>query len=193
MKQQPTNSRRNFLSTLAILSSGTVLAGSPLNVWGKSSAAVSLQDNWDLLIKKYGVSGFLNLAGSVSPLVLQPVEGQLNKAGDMVSFGKEQLLAQPTWIFWGTNRSEPDDVVVTFYEDSYPYKKIQSINRFELQALLQLPSANDPLPALRNKGMAGAKDGLVVKTRITRKKAVQDVQLFANKNIIFKQQFFYNV
>lgn len=193
MKQQATNSRRNFLSTLAILGSGTVLAGSPLNVWGKNSKAASLEDTWALLVNNYGASGFVNLAGSVTPQVLQPVTGQLNKAGDVVSFDKEQLLAQPTWIFWGDNHSEPNDVVVTFYENSYPYKKIQSINGFELQALVQMPSDKDPLLALRNRAMAGDKDGLVVKTRITKEKAVQEVQLFANKNIVFKQQFFYNI
>ncbi len=193
MKLQPTHSRRNFLSTLAILSSGTVLAGSPLNIWGKDTKAASLEDSWALLVKKYGASTFVNFAGGNSLPEMLPVTGQLNKTGGITRFEKEQILAQPTWIFWSNNRSEPDDVVVTFFEDSYPYKKIQSINRFELQALVQLPAHKDRLPALRNKGAAGATDGLVVTTSIKRKKAVQDVQLFANKNIVFTQQFLYNV
>jgi hypothetical protein len=193
MKQQPTNSRRNFLSTLAILGSGTVLAGSPLNVWAKNSSASSLEANWALLVKNYGATGFLKLAASVSQQVLQPVMGQLNKACDIVHFGKENLLAQPTWIYWANNGNQPSDVVITFYEASHPYKKLQSINRFELQALVQMPIDKNPLPAICKKGVAAAKNRLQVKTKIGRKKAVQDVQLFENKNIVFNQQFFYNI
>lgn len=192
MKQQPTNSRRNFLSTLAILSSGSLLAGSPLNVFGAHSSTISLEENWDLLLKNYGATHLLDLPGCVS-VSMQALPGQLNQVGNLVSFGKEQLLAQPTWIFWGNNRNQPNDVVITFFEDKYPYKKIKSINRFELQALIQLPAHKVPLLAICNSKKVEGKDGLLVKTRITRKKAVQDVQLFSNANIILRQQFFYNV
>jgi hypothetical protein len=192
MKQEKTNSRRHFLSTMAMLGSATVLAGSPLPLFDTKTPAASLKKSWSLLQKNYGASVFLNLTGGVPAFSLPFVPGQVNKEGKMVEFREENLLAQPTWIYWGKNTSEPDDVVITFYGNVYPYKKIKSINRFEMQALAQLPNNNNLLHAICTQPTE-EKSRLAVHTRIAKSKITQDVHLVANNNIVLKQQFFYNV
>lgn len=194
MKQEKTNSRRNFLSALAILSSGTVLAGSPLAMFEKTDAGgASLKSKWALFINKYGAGSFLNIAGSAVSHNMQAVNGHTHTFGEIVRFTEQRLLAQPTWIHWRGNKRRPDDVVIHFYEDAYPYKKIKSINRFELLALIQLQEQENLLQAICIKNKETNTNRLEVKTRIAKRKTVQEVNFFANNNIVLKQQFFYNV
>jgi len=194
MKKEIANSRRNFLSTLALLSSGTVLAGSSSNLFDTSKAGnASLKKSWAAFVRNYGASGFVDFTNSVA-YTPEPVKGHSHKAGETVSFTSENLLAQPTWIYWDKNSSHPDDVLVSFFESSYPHKKVKSINRFELMALLQLPAEKQMLRAICSKPLDDTKDRLNVKTCIGKRKNVQDVTLIGNNNnVMLKQQFYYNV
>jgi hypothetical protein len=193
------NSRRNFLGTLAILTSGTVVAGSPLSLFDNDATGDNtVEKTWNEFIKNSGASRFLNITGITLPHNLTAINGLVNKAGDIVSFEKENMLALPTWIYWGNNRNRPDDVIVSFFENSYPYKKIKSIDRFELKALVKLGNTNGDdnlLQAICTKqhGLNAAKTKLVVQTRITKKKHVQDISLYNNNNIVLKEQLFYNI
>lgn len=194
MKQEKANSRRNFLSSLAILGSGTVLAGSPLAIFENGDASnASLKSKWAALINKYGASSFLNVAGSAISHNMQAVNGHTHTGGEIVCFSEQKLLAQPTWIYWGRNRGRADDVVIHLYEDVHPYKRVKSINRFELLALVQLPGQENLLQAICTKHKEENRNRLEVKTRIAKRKTVQEVNLFANNNIVSKQQFIYNV
>lgn len=199
MNNQSLNSRRNFLGTLAILTSGTVVAGSPLSLFQESSTGdTTLQKHWDALIKNRGASGFLNITGTTLPHNFTPIDGLVSKMGNIVSFDKENMLAQPTWIYRGNNRNNPDDVVISFFENSYPYKKIKSINRFELKALVKLDTGNSDeniLQALCNKKQQtdNAKAMFSVKTRICKGKYTQDINLYRNNEIVFKEHLFYNI
>lgn len=196
---QPLNSRRNFLGTLAILTSGTVVAGSPLSLFDNGATGdTTVEKSWSEFIKNNGASGFLNITGITLPHGLTAINGFVNRAGDIVSFEKENMLALPTWIYWDNNRNTPDDVVVSFFENSYPYKKIKSINRFELKALVKLGNTNGDanlLQAICTKphraDAAGTK--LVLQTRIAKRKQIQDISLYSNNNIVLKEQLFYNI
>lgn len=191
------NSRRNFLGTLAILTSGTVVAGSPLSLLdtgNKPMGDASLQKSWNEVIKNNGASGFLNITGTELPHGFSSINGLQHKAGDIVCFGKENILAQPAWIYWGNNRNTPDDVVISFFENSYPYKKIKSINRFELKALAKLGTDKNILQGLCTKNRSTNKAKLNVQTRIRKRKQVQqDIKLYSNNEIVLKEQLFYNV
>lgn len=197
---QPLNSRRNFLSTLAILTSGTVVAGSPLSLFDKNGTGgdTTLQKNWDELLKNSSASVFLNMTGITLPHNFAAINGLESKMGDIVSFDKENMLAQPIWIYWGNNRRTPDDVVISFFENSYPYKKIKSINRFELKALVKPEIVNadeNTLQAMCNKKQqdGNTKAALSVQTRILKGKHAQDIKLYSNNKIVLNQQLFYNI
>ena len=193
MKKEIANSRRNFLGTLALLSSGTLLAGSPSNLFDSSNAGnASLKKNWAAFLEKYEASGFINLSDNINAQAPVLAPGHKGKAGEVVSIGKENLLAQPTWIYWEKNSSHPDDVLVNLLETSHPYKRVRTINRFELQALVQLPAENSLLQAICVKPGVTSETVLNVKTRIEKRRNVQDVNLISNNDILLTQQFFYN-
>ena len=61
-------------------------------------------------------------------------KGPCHKNGEIIYFSKENILAQPTWIYWKTNKSKPVDVVITLFEGN-SLKKITRLNRFEVDAL----------------------------------------------------------
>lgn len=196
---QPLNSRRNFLGTLAILTSGTVVAGSPLSLFDKNATGdTTVQKNWEKFVKNSGAAGFLNITGIVLPHNFTPINGLESRTGDIVSFEKENMLAQPTWIYWGNNRNTPDDVVISFFENSHPYKKIKTINRFELKALVKLDTGNtdeNMLQAICNKKQqtGNVKPMLNIQTLIRKGKHVQDVTLYSDNKMVLKEQLFYNV
>lgn len=194
MKKEIANSRRNFLGTLALLSSGTLLAGSPSNLFDSSNAGnASLKKNWAAFLEKYEASGFINLSDNINAQSPVLAPGHTGKAGEVVSIGKENLLAQPTWIYWEKNSSHPDDVLVNLLEASYPYKRVRTINRFELQALVQLPAEKQLVKAICVKPGTTDSDRLNVKTIIEKRRNVQDVMLTRNNDILFTTQFLNNV
>src|SRR6185312_9523036 len=65
------------------------------------------------------------------------IKGHLHEQGKLVFFEKEDLLAQPTWIYWQNNKYKPADIIINVFENKPPYKKIRTLNRFELEALVQ--------------------------------------------------------
>ena len=195
---QRNNSRRNFLGIMAILTSGSVVAGSPLcllNDEAGAGSAVSLQQQWALFLAGHPTTSFNNSTGIKLPTGLLPLTGQRNVAGDVVHLVKENILAQPTWIYWGDHQ-QPDDIIISFFENKFPYKKIRNIDRYELAAIGKLAGAHEDKKMLQSLFVKSSHSGqprLFINTRIKKYSKVQDIVMYHNNDIVLKDQLFYNV
>lgn len=191
------NSRRNFLSSIAILSAGTVVAGSPASLFSSGGdEQISPEKTWKTFIKNAGASGYLDIAGIELTVVNTEVKGHGVKKGGIVSFEKEGLLAQPAWIYWGNNLSQPADVLINIYENSYPYKRLGTINRYELEALAQVSKKNADenfllASCIKNNTENKLMPRLKINTKIKNGKLSQDISFHKNDSVILKQQLFY--
>lgn len=189
-----TNSRRNFLGIMAILTSGTVVAGSPLCLLNdKKSSAALLKKDWETFLAA-------GEARSVIPMHtlqtgIEAMNGQRFEAGEAMYLPQQNMLAQPTWIYWGNN-NKPSDVIVSFFENSGDHKKIKNINRFELAALAKLGATHadkDLLQHICTKKAQDKKPALNILTKIKKDQQLQNVVLYKNNTVVFKEQLFYNV
>lgn len=188
------NSRRHFLGMMAVLTSGTVLAGSPTVLFNsKTNDGEQLRNQWKKLLAQQDASSYLNLLGTTFTDTAIPAAGHTHKAGAMVCFEKENLLAKPTWVHWGNN-SDPDDVLISLYENRHPYKKLKTLNRYELDALVALAVNNQDVSltsiCVKTKE---APRSIVSTTRISRSKKLQDINLYNHQQLILSEQLFYNV
>lgn len=129
--------RRNFLSCLAILSAGTVI-GSPLKSAGISEKDVSLDKKWATFWEGYGGELVKGNRTSTMQNEITNTAGHHYKNGEIIFFSKENILAQPTWIYWGENNTCPADVVITLFKNNETQSKISRLNRFEIEALYKL-------------------------------------------------------
>ncbi|RYF82538.1 MAG: hypothetical protein EOO03_15970 [Chitinophagaceae bacterium] len=139
---------------------------------------------------------FVDLTGKFASQHQLPITGMNNVAGDVVSLPTAGLLAQPSWIHWNKNSNLPDDVVIHFYEAAYPYNRVRSINRFEMQALVQLPAASSAIlvKALCAKPNAAVKNTAVVKTKVAKKKATQLIEMKGSAHeSLFSDQYIYHI
>lgn len=188
--QQNQFSRRSFLSAMAILTSGTLVAGSPMGLLEDGNA--DIRKSWKKFVE---INAGTSFWGSTKFPVAEVAKGHSCEAGDVIAFPQYNMLAQPNWIYWG-DKNKASDIIINFFENDPPYKKTRSINRFEMEAFLQLAerkNEKDLLLSLCNTDPTAAKR-LLVKTRIKRsKQQVHDVALYENNNLTFKKQLFYNV
>ena len=191
------NSRRNFLGIMALLTSGTVLAGSPLVLLEEDGQKEDLKKSWEKLLQQYNATGFLTIGDIQLPQMPEPLKGQTHTTGPIISFEQEGILAQPTWVHW-KNNDKPRDLLISFFENNAAYKKIVTINRYELEAMLKLSTtANSEslLTAICKNCKAqknGMKNGLQVKTSIKKNKGVQQAILYKHNNIVLENQFIIN-
>jgi hypothetical protein len=192
------NSRRNFLSSIAILSAGTVIAGSPAKLFSSGEdETMNPEEAWKTYMKNAGASVCLNVAGLELPVTSTEVKGHLVKRGRIVSFEKENLLAQPAWIYWGSNTTKPADVLINVYENKYPYKRLTTINRYELNALAQVSKKNAGenlllASCVKNNIENKQLRRLRIHTKINKRKLSQDISFYKNDSIILKEQLFYS-
>lgn len=192
------NSRRSFLSSLAILSAGTVLAGNPSKLFSENDQQLDLEKTWNAFIKKAGASVFLNLTGMNLPVKHTVVNGHKMQKGTIINFDKENLLAQPTWIYWANNKAKPADIMINIYENSYPYNRIITLDKYQLNALLEISkksSEENLLQAACCKNVEEKYSGpkLKIKTTIKKRKQTQDICFYKNNNLILQENLFYNV
>lgn len=188
------NSRRGFLSTLAILTSGTLIAGSPTTLLTTNNHELSVKERWDEFLRKFGGTTYFNFIETKLPFHPVATAGHTYKAGPFVSL-PNRILVQPTWIYWGTSMQQADDVLVTFYNEADGSRKIKTINRFELDALVSMAGKKDPAQLL---SILCSDDKLKTKdfrasTKIKKGRATQEVRLYNNKELIATKQLFYNV
>lgn len=187
--------RRNFLSSIAILSAATAIAGSPVKIFPINSEDVSLVHKWKSFLKITGAKeydGFADLNQSESiPLI----KGHSIMQGKLVFFQKENLLAQPTWIYWQNNQYKPADVIINIFENKSPYKKLRALNRFELEALLQFSKKTEEenlLLALCTQKDSRNKTHAVVITKIQKKSPAQEIVFFKNGTLLRNEKLIYN-
>lgn len=191
------NSRRSFLGSLAILSAGTVFGSSPMQHFFSADVA-DLQREWKLFFTRAGAKeygGAANLPGLCIP---PEMKGHAGKAGKAIHFENEHLLAQPVWIFWQNNANKPSDVVITVFEDRHPYKRIATLNRFELEGLLLVSKKTSQrellLASCTKKGQENKLQGSVqTYTKIKRRSQVHDISYYKDDKLLVKEKLVYNI
>ena len=186
--------RRNFLSSFAILSAGTTF-GSTLKHFYPAGTANGLQKTWASFWKKAG--GEISYSTADAGNNQQETKGHHYKYGEVIYFPKENILAQPTWIFWN-DRTNPADVVVTFFENNHSFNKILRLNRYELDALYLLskqPHVEQLLLTSFNntKPIAGASTAIIkTKTNINKNSQIQEVSYYRGQSLIFKDKIIHH-
>ena len=192
-------SRRTFMSSIALLSAGAAL-GSANDFFLLGKIKENLKLRWSSLWKKNGGSPSYGSFLSEEKSLLRCCKGHIHKKGELIYFSKLDMLAQPTWIYWGKERSNPDDVVITFFENSHPAKKILRINRFELETVCMLSADKniaDPLKILKERAPVHSDsqkvdNDLRITTSVSDGKNVRIVAKYSEKEITIENKLIYN-
>ena|SRR5690606_19805071 len=191
------NSRRNFLSSMAILSAGAAF-GSVTDFISPGNPAKDLKRLWDTFCTQN--NGYPLLSLSADKTVMDTCKGHFPKNGEMVFFSMENLLAQPTWIYWGKNKNQANDVIITFFNKNQEQTKAFRINCFELEALTALSAGmneNSVLNSLRENIKTDSRNGinpkgLVVKTNIQKGKHAKTIAIHSTKKISIDSKLIYH-
>ena len=191
------NSRRSFLASLAVLSAGTVISASPLRLFSSQEDTNDLQLMWSSFLKNAGAREYCSSTALSAGIMSVETKGHVNRLGKAVYFEEENLLAQPTWIFWQNNQFKPADVLIHVYENKHPYKKIITLNRFQLNALMQVSKKTGEkhlLTSLFTKRTSGDKIGATLKTQTTIKKRshIQHISYYKNDQLLLKEKLIHN-
>jgi len=188
-------SRRNFLSSIAILSAGTAIAGSPVKIFSSNNEVADLRNKWKSFLKIAGAKEYDGFADLNQSENIPLIKGHLHEQGKLVFFEKENLLAQPTWIYWQNNKYKPADIIINVFENKYPYKKLRALNRFELEALLQFSKKTEEenlLLALCTQKGIGHKTHAIVITKIQKKSPTQEIAFYKNGTLLRNEKLIYN-
>ena len=129
------NTRRNFLTNLAILTAGSVVAGSQASLFS-SAEKNNLMGQWKKLLA-YSNGRSVDCPAALLHSDIAVTKGLIHKRGQMVLLENEGLLAQPTWIYNARKNDRPIEVIIEIYDHS-SYQKMITLNRYELNALLQV-------------------------------------------------------
>jgi hypothetical protein len=193
------HNRRNFLSCIAILSAGTAM-GSAVKTFNRAGTKEeALDKNWELFWKKSGGQIFKGKIDSKPLYLVNATSGHRHQNGEVIIFSIENLLAQPTWIYWGDDCANPKDVVITLFENSEAQKKITRLNRFEMDAVYRLSkehAADQLLLTHHNasKPLAGNISTFIQnKTLINRHSNTQHLSYFKEQSLVFHKRIIYNV
>ena len=191
------NSRRNFLSSMAILSAGAAF-GSVTDFISPGNSTKNLKQLWNSFCTQY--YGYPFISAGADKTVMDTCKGHYQKNGEMVFFSQEKLLAQPTWIYWGGNKSQPADIIITFYHNDKEQTKAFRVNRFELEGLIGLTAGTN-----ENGIITGFKEniikhspngirqkGLVVKTTIQKGKYAKIFAANSTNKITIDSKLIYN-
>lgn len=184
-------SRRSFLSSLAILSAGTAL-GSVSNFFKDNDEG--LKHQWKQFCFKSGAQPYTYFTPGPEQFI-QPCKGHFHTTGQPVSFSNSKLVAIPIWVSWGKEKSQPDDLIITFC-DKESMQKIGSINRFELTALLtDAASKSDQLRLIRDITRKHSDTGIRsvnhIKTHVQKGYSRIEMNIAGNKTCI-KSTIIYN-
>ncbi len=188
------NSRRNFLNSMILLSAGATLKPTFQKLPVETNG--DLENKWKYFWQKSGgekLNTFFDLEGRTG---LAYTKGHLYKKGQSISFPRENIIAQPMWIFWKTNLSSPADVVITLFE-SNSLEKISTLNRYELDALHKMSKDyyNDPLlTAYCNnlKPLGSSVSLLVNKISVKKNSHIQQISYYKNQLLVSDKKFIYN-
>ncbi|MEO8762960.1 MAG: hypothetical protein ABI416_01675 [Ginsengibacter sp.] len=188
--------RRNFLTSAAILSVGSAF-GSGLKHFSTNNAGNDLQKDWSKFWKRSGGRIYQSLTNFNSANNRKDTKGHSYKYGEIIYFPKENILAQPTWVFWNDG-TRCADVIVTLFENNHAHNPIIRFNRYEMDSLYRLskePGSEELLLAFCNnsKRMAGNSAGIVkTKTNIKKNSGIQDISYYKEQQLIFKNTIILN-
>jgi len=191
------HNRRNFLSSLAILSAGTAL-GSAVQSFNPSIKEERLDKKWTSSWKKAGGKIFNSGIDLKQEQWKIDTKGHFCHLGEVIYFSKENIFAQATWIYWGNDQTNPADVVITLFENKEGFKKITRLNRFELDALHKLSNefSYDALLLLQHNKTNTGEDNRTCyiqnKTIISKKLQTQQVSYYKERALVFHKKFIYN-
>ena len=188
------NSRRSFLSSLAILSAGTVFSSVPGFI--TSSGDTELQQLWKAFVRNH--SGNKVTADKLlsQQALCDAVQGHRVATGNHIHFATDGLIAVPCWSYWNKHQ-KPSDLLVTFFSDGLQRAKIICINRFELEGLTQLLTGNEErsikplLSGLKKRGASS--QSLSIKTKITGGQPPETIATIAHRPISFTKNLIYNI
>ena len=190
------HNRRNFLSSLAILSVGSSF-GNPLHHF-TGTAENDLMEKWKTFYTKAGGS-ITAFTANLNYTYDHPVTpGHQHIVGKSIFFEKENLLAVPTWIFWNNDQTEPADVIISIFQNDDSPNKITRLNRFEVEALFKLSKEygqDQLLLALCNNAKpARERTGAIVKNKtiIYKNSQHQQVSFYKNENLVFQKKFIHH-
>jgi hypothetical protein len=193
-------SRRSFLSSLAILSAGAAF-GSAADFYPVDRSIPDLQKQWNNFWKEHGGKPFHELIQLCDHAIIKPCNGHFYKPGKMIYFSHANILAQPTWVYWGKEKNKPSDVIITFLKNDPGNEKILRINRFELEAMsvlfsdknekTSIPILNETLPFRASIENSGWK--LKIKTRINKWQNAQISTTFSKDKIAIEKKLFYHI
>jgi hypothetical protein len=192
--------RRSFLSSLAILSAG-VAVGSPVDVFSNEDPRQDLEDQWQNFWKRHG-GKLLNREVAIKiHASINPCSGHKYRVGQVVYFPHDNILAQPTWIFWGAKKNKPSDVVIAFFKNEEGHEKILRVNRFEFEAMHVLfpgkeeskwrPVRNAINP--RHAFIESEGWGLQVKTIVSKMKEPQIFTSLSKDGLTIEKKLFYHI
>ncbi|MGN7784242.1 twin-arginine translocation signal domain-containing protein [Niabella sp. 22666] len=125
-------SRRGFLSNLAILTAGVAIGSntSGLFITQHKAKTDDLETMWASFCESRLASPYL--LPIENRREIEACKGHEHREGKAVYFSEEGMIAQPVWIYWGTNTQQPSDVIISFYQSG---GRINSINQYELKSL----------------------------------------------------------
>ncbi|GEM_PF-6364124 len=121
-------SRRNFLTTAAILAAGAALANNTAGIFSADNAETDLQRLWKEFCQRQSGENFSGLL--LAKKEINPCKGHEYVEGEIVRFAKEEVTAQPIWIYWA-GKNKPSDVLINFYKSD----NSKTLNQFDLKAL----------------------------------------------------------
>ena len=189
------NSRRNFISNIAFLSAGLMIKPA-INHLPLVTDLEDARRNWELFWKKSGGQKTYDIdLRKNNNLII--TKGHMHNNGDIIYFSKENILAQPTWIYWTNNESKPADVVITLFEKK-SLKKIGRLNRFEADALYKVSKDYDGdnvLGAFCNNLKPTKGDTAdLLKNKISVKKDshLHEVSYYKNHSVVLSKKFIYH-
>ncbi|HEY5406475.1 MAG TPA: hypothetical protein VIJ92_05295 [Ginsengibacter sp.] len=190
------NSRRNFISNIAFLSAG-IMFKPAINHLPSLMEPEDLQKKWELFWKKSGGQKIYSLIDLQKNNILSNTKGHVYNNGEVICFSKENILAQPTWIYWKNNKTRPADVVISLFEKN-SLKKIARLNRFEADAIYKVSKdygSDNLLEAHCNNLKPATGNTIAVlknKLSVNKNSQVQQVSYYKNHSLVIDKKFIYH-
>jgi hypothetical protein len=148
-----------------------------------------LQKEWAAFCKLSGGTLYNTFIKSDAYDIDEKSKGHQYKTGQAIFFSKENIVAIPKWVFWN-NDSKPADMYVIFLEEKDgKLEKAITYNRFEMEAIYKTYEHLNELSFIKN----NTPEKITVKTLIGRRKLKQEIGYFREKEILFTNNFIYNI
>jgi hypothetical protein len=190
------SSRRQFLGSLAMLSAGTAFGSVTRLI--PTALSPDLQQQWKQFWKQNGGRPSMETEPQNAANTLVAGKGHFYQNGPMIAFSEHNLLAQPTWVYWTEQKTKPADIIITFFKNDAAKTKLFRLNRFELEALNELPKEEGQKEVLTllkeatQKPSDDRKAPLMIKAKVQKDQQVSVHTRFFEKEFSKKKQLIYH-